>query len=146
MWPPEIGDRIRQRNVRFIQKRAVNVCEKVVRPDQRKAVRHRQSFGKTQADQQRGNQSRPLRHRDRIQIAECHARFAERRLRHRIERNKMFPRSQVRDHAAVDGVFRNLGGNATRNDLVTVANHRNGGLVAARFDPKNQTHDLPLIT
>ena len=135
-----IGRRIFQHAVRLVEERTVNMGDEVVHADQRLAVAHRQSLREREADQQRRNQSGALRHRDRADLLHGHARLAQSALHHRIQRHQVFARRQFGNHAAVDRMFGDLRRDATGQNLITVANHRRRGFIAAGLDSQNQTH------
>jgi len=135
-----IARRVSQRAVRLVEERPVDVADEVVDSDIGDAVPEGQPFRERKPHQQRGDQPRPLRHRDRVDVAEGDVRFGKRAVEHRCERGQVFARRQLRNHAAVRRVFGDLRGDAARQYFVSIPDDGRGGFVAARFNSQNQSH------
>ena len=139
MWPPLAR---RQRNGGSsgsgceVQRGDVPV--EVVDPDERQATRPRDRLRGGDADEQRADQPRPLRHGDAVDVVERRARLGERLADDRRDELEVAARGNLGDDAAVARVQIGLRGDDARANLPVLRDERRRGLVATRLDPEDQ--------
>jgi hypothetical protein len=92
------------------------------------------ALGHLHADEERAHQSRPLRHRHRVELREGHPGVGHRLLDHGADVLEVMARGHLRHHAAVEGVQCGLGRHDVREDAASVFDHRRRRLVARGLD------------
>jgi hypothetical protein len=115
-----------------------DVAVEMVDRDERQAARPRDRLRRGEADEERADQPRALRHGDAIDLLERRVRLRERLAddgRHELE---VPSRRDLRHDSAVASVQLGLRGDDVRADLAFVRDERRGGLVARRLDPEDQ--------
>ena len=111
----------------------------VVHCNQRLPHPQRQSLRVSNPHQQRPGQSRPLGHRNRIQVRKLQPRLRHRRLHHRNNVAQVFAARQLRNHPPEVRVQRNLRRHHIGQHLAARAHHRRRRLVARALNPQNQS-------
>jgi hypothetical protein len=116
------------------QQHSVNVTLQVVDRDERFIHRKSQRFGVSHTHQQSSGKSRPLGHRDSIQIGEGQARFSHGPTGHRHNIAQMFPRGELGNDSPIRQVNGVLRSHDARSYVVPALHHGGRGLVAGTFD------------
>ena len=119
------------------EKNSVDVAFEVIHGDQRLAQRLRQHFAVRDADQQRAHQPRTARHRDRVQILQRDSGLLQRFAHHRNDLTQVFARGQLRHHAAIFPVNRDLRCDDAGENRIAARDYGSGSLVARRLNPQN---------
>jgi hypothetical protein len=102
------------------------------------AERHGERLGADQPDHHSADQSGARGRGDGIDIAQRRARLGHDLGQHRGKPLGMGARGDFRHDPAIGRVFCLLAGDCLSHDCPVAAHQRDGGLVAARFDPENQ--------
>ena len=114
-----------------------HVALDVVDRDQRLVCRIGQRLGRAHADEQRAHQARAIGHSNRIDVRQGHVRLLQAFIHHRIDALHVLARGNLRHHAAVHRMQRNLRRNDRGDDLAAVADDRRRRLVTAGFNRKD---------
>ena len=122
---------------------AVDVPFQVVDRQQRQPGRKGQPFGRVDADQQTPRQPRPVRDRQRIEVAHLvHARAVQRLADHRLDGKHMLAAGDFGKDAAKAPVQFDLRGDHVGLDGAPVFDDRGRGFVTTGFNGKNTRHSL----
>src|SRR5271156_3644530 len=119
------------------QKNSVHVTLKMIYANQWLAPRLRQLFAVGDAHKQRAYQPRTARNRNRVQILERDSGLFERFAHHWNDLAQVLARGQLRYHAAIFTVKRNLRCDDAGKNRIAAGNHGSGGLVTGRFNAQN---------
>ena len=116
----------------------MNMTFEMIHGDQRKMIRKGECLGVSDAHQKRSRKARAGGHSDGIEIGERNVRFVKRGTNHGNDGAKMLAAGQLRHHAAVTRVRRDLrsdhGGDRARATLYD----RRGSFVAGAFNAENE--------
>ena len=136
------------KDLRFplVQQHRVNVPFEMIDGDQRQPLRKGQSLGVGDAHQQRSGQSRAAGHGDGVQIVKRDIGLGQRRAHHRDNGAQMLAAGQLRHHAAIARVGRNLRGDDRGERARAALDHGRGGLVAGGFNAEDQAADGHLFS
>ena len=118
----------------LLQQHGVNMAFQVVDGDQRLLQGKRQRLGITDTHQQRSRQSGPLSHGQRVDRLVGLAGLRQRLAHHGHNRPQMLARGQLRHHAAIGLVGRNLREHDVGDNLLADAHHGGRGLVTGALD------------
>jgi hypothetical protein len=116
----------------------------VIDGDERLANRPRRRFRERHADQQGTDQTRPLRHRDRVKVVPAGAAIRERALDDAADVAHVLARRELRHHAAPFAMDVDLRRDDVGSDLPAVLSvgaaldQCGRGLVARGFNPQDQ--------
>ena len=108
----------------------------VVDADQRRAGRERERLGGSHPHEERPDQSGTDRHGDAVHVIEVASGPLERIREERVERLDVRARRHLRDHPPEPLMEMLLAGDQVGADPEAVLEHRDGCLVARRFDPE----------
>ncbi len=139
--PP--GDHQRHEGVREVwgvEARGGDMAFQVVHRHQRKRPAIGDGFGDRDPNQQRPDQPRPRRHGDRADIGQRHPGIRQGAVDDRSDDLDVPSRGQFRHDPAVRRVHLDLGSHHRAADDPTALENGGGGLIAGRFDAKDQMH------
>ena len=115
-----------------------DVALDVVDRDERLARRVRQRLRRGDADEQRAHQARAVGYGDGVHVRKGHVCLFEALVHDRVHALHMLAGGDLRHHAAVHRVQRNLRGDDRGDDLPAVADDRRRRLVAAGFNRQDR--------
>ncbi len=115
-----------------------DVAVEVVDRHERQPARPGDGLRRGEADEQRADQARALRHGYAVDVGEGCVGFRERLADHRRHELEVPPRRDLRHDPAVARVQLRLRRDDARPNLALVGDERRRGLVARRLDPEDQ--------
>ncbi len=116
----------------------MNVTLKVIHGNQRKMIRKSECLGVSDAHQERSGKARAGGDSDGIEIGKRKVRLGQRSANHGNDGAEMLAAGQLRHHAAVTRVRRDLRGDHGGNGARATLHDRRGSFVAGAFNAENQ--------
>ena len=116
-----------------------DVAMQVIDRHQRQVVRPSKRLRGREADEQRTDETRPLRDRDGVDLRKLDPGLTESLARHRDNELEVSPRGHLRHDTPEASVQFGLGGDDVGEDPSVAGDDRRRGLVTGRFETENPT-------
>src|SRR5690348_2176015 len=120
-----------------LQKNRMHVAFEVIHGHEGLSQRERENFSVSEADKERADEARTLRHADCINVSKRDSGLRGGFADHGDDLAKMFTRGKLRHHAAILAMDVHLRCDDARQDLYAVDDDCGGRLIAGGFDSEN---------